>query len=69
MGLAQPVESLPSRASESNGKVMRLEYWNQSLRITKIVAQNTVILSEAQALRVGGQLISGIPICFNGLSF
>ena len=55
MGLAQPVESLPSRASESNGKVMRLEYWNQSLRITKIVAQNAVILSEAQALRAGGQ--------------
>jgi len=44
-----------SRASESNDKVSRLEYWNQSLRITKIVAQNAVILSVAQALRAGGQ--------------
>jgi len=47
MGFAQPVESLPSKASESNDKVVRLEYWNHFLRLTKIVAQNTVILSEA----------------------
>jgi len=55
MGFAQPDESLPSKASESNDKVLRLEYWNQSLRLAKIVAQNTVILSEVQALRAGGQ--------------
>ena len=55
MGFAQPVESLPSKASESNDKVVRLEYWNPSLRLAKIVAQNTVILSEVQALRAGGQ--------------
>jgi hypothetical protein len=46
MGPAQPVENLPSRASTSNDKVVRLEYWNHALRLTKTVAQNTVILSE-----------------------
>jgi hypothetical protein len=30
-GFAQPVESLPSRASESNDKLVRLEGWNYSI--------------------------------------
>jgi hypothetical protein len=28
---SQPVESLPSRASESNDKVVRLEWWNSGI--------------------------------------
>jgi hypothetical protein len=57
MGLRpQSVESLPSRASESNDKVVRLECWNHSMRLTKTMAAKSLgTLSEAWALRAGGQ--------------